>query len=434
MRKGSATKQIAGPRGLGEGAFHGIAGEIVRAIEPNTEADPAAMLVQLLAAFGFLAGRCAYFLADGTLHFPNLFVVIVGETAKSRKGTSWSRVRSLVESLRSWPRERVMTGLSSGEGLIAQLDDSASDKRLLVVQTEFGSVLQVMTRSGNTLSDVLRDAWDGTDLRVMTRTNPLSATGVHVSVVGHITSDELMQRVDQTDLWNGFANRFLWCCASRARLLPHGGTPKSSVIRPLARRLEEAAKWARRLRAKQIGWDRAAAKAWERVYGQLAKATPGLLGAIVSRAEAQVVRLALIYALLDKSDEIRRDHLEAALAVWNYCESSTRFIFGELLGDPVANKTLAALRTARSGMTRTEINRLFLHHRSKPQLDRALATLQSSELAEKKVSGTGGRPVERWFAVSERPKALPNGTPAARSAAPRDRPKSRKKRVIRKQR
>ena len=60
------------------------------------------------------------------------------------------------------------------------------------------------------------------------------------------------------------------------------------------------------------------------VYPALSAEQPGLLGAITARAEAQTMRLALIYALLDGAGEIDRVHIEAALAVWAFCEASAR--------------------------------------------------------------------------------------------------------------
>ena len=42
---------------LGERAFHGLAGEFVKVLSPHTEADPAALLVQTLVAFGAAVGR-----------------------------------------------------------------------------------------------------------------------------------------------------------------------------------------------------------------------------------------------------------------------------------------------------------------------------------------------------------------------------------------
>jgi len=77
------------PQPLAEEAFYGLAGDIVRTIKPHTEADPAALMIQLLATFGNVVGRKAHFMVEATPHHLNLFAVVVGDTAKSRKGTSW---------------------------------------------------------------------------------------------------------------------------------------------------------------------------------------------------------------------------------------------------------------------------------------------------------------------------------------------------------
>ena len=71
-----------------------------------------------------------------------------------------------------------------------------------------------------------------------------------------------------------------------------------------------------------------ARKVWEHAYEILCRGKPGLLGAILGRAEAQTVRLALLYALLDGIDQIGVAHLNAALSVWSYCEASAGYIFG----------------------------------------------------------------------------------------------------------
>ena len=76
------------------------------------------------------------------------------------------------------------------------------------------------------------------------------------------------------------------------------------------------------------------------------------------------MRLACLYVLQDRSPVVRREHLESALAVWRYCEDSARFIFGDALGDPVADEILRALRRADDGLTRTEINNLLGRNRA----------------------------------------------------------------------
>ena len=236
----------------------------------------------------------------------------------------------------------------------SRLIPASIDKRLMVIEPEFAGVLAVVERHGNTLSPLMRKAWDGGILSTMTRNAPLRATGAHISIVGHITVDELRARLTRTDTANGFANRFLFMLVKRSTvLLPFGGDAlEDTVIAALGGRLKEAVEAAASIG--RVGWTNSAANAWKTVYPQLSRGQPGLLGAVTSRAEAQCVRLALIYALLDGAANIDLPHIKAALAVWEYAEASAAHIFGASLGDPVADDIYRALRHAgREGMSRT---------------------------------------------------------------------------------
>src|SRR5688572_190228 len=79
-------------------ALYGLAGEIIRAIEPHTEADSAGLLTQLLTFFGSAAGRSAYYRVESDHHHTNLFTVLVGPTSKGRKGTSKGQITALFQS------------------------------------------------------------------------------------------------------------------------------------------------------------------------------------------------------------------------------------------------------------------------------------------------------------------------------------------------
>ena len=97
-------------------AYDGLAGEITDRIAPETEADPVAILAQLLVGFGAAVGRGAWFEVEATRHHPNQFAILVGDSSKARKGSSWDRVwRLLAHADPSLPA-RLTTGLSSGEG------------------------------------------------------------------------------------------------------------------------------------------------------------------------------------------------------------------------------------------------------------------------------------------------------------------------------
>jgi hypothetical protein len=401
---------------MGCDAYFGLAGEVVRAIEPHTEADPIAILIQYLAFFGNAVGRGPHFRVEGDRHFAVLNVVLVGQTAKSRKGTSAGRVREIFKVAdEEWESQRIKSGLSSGEGLISEVRDpvekegengpepvdaGVDDKRLMILEAEFAGALTVMRRHGNILSRVVRDAWDGKDLAVLVKNKPTRASGAHISIVGHITADELRASLDRTSIANGYANRFLFACVRRARLLPHGGDLGSEALRCLATRTQEAIQRAQAI--SRVMMTAAARAAWELVYETLSEGQPGLLGAIVGRAEAQTIRLALLYALLDGKDEIGVEHLHAALAVWQYCEASARYVFGGTLGGSVADVILAALQQEDgAGMTRTQIRDLFGRHRKSAEIDAALALLATTGKA-KCITGdvTGGRRAQLWIVHS----------------------------------
>lgn len=388
-------------------AFHGLPGEIVRAIEPHSEADPTALLLQLLVGAGSTIGSGPFFTVEQHQHHVNLFTVIVGLTSKARKGTSWSRIAALFGAVDPfWTENRIHGGVASGEGIIwhvrdpilkgeTLIDDGVQDKRLLLLESEFAQPLAVIERPGNTTSEILRRAWDGTALQTLTKNSSARATGAHISMIGHVTREELLRHLSQTEIANGLANRFIFCCAQRSKTLPEGSDLSLSQLSPLIERLRTAITFARG--TGEMKRDPDARKMWSAVYPDLSEGKPGLFGAVTSRAEAQVLRLSMVYALLDCSAEIRCEHLQSALAMWNYAESSCRYIFGDALGDPVADEILRALRAKPGGLTRSEIRDLFGRHRSEAEIGRALGTLLQYRLANFRPEQTGGRPVERWF-------------------------------------
>ncbi len=392
------------PAPLEEAAHYGLAGEIVRTIEPHSEADPVALLVQLLVAFGNVIGHTPHFTVEATRHPLNLFVVLTGATSKGRKGSSWGHVQRMCTGVdREWGSQRLQSGLSSGEGLIWAVRDPSTngsgvdDKRLLVLEPEFASTLHVMRREGNTLSPTIRQAWDSGDLRVLTKNNPAQATGAHISIIGHITRDELLRHLDSTEAGNGFGNRFLWVCVRRSKCLPEGGQIHEVEFAPLMERLTKAVEHAKTV--EEIKRDEAAKQLWYEMYPQLSEGHLGLFGAVTSRAEAQVMRLACLYALLDRSSIVQAEHLQAALALWRYCEASARYIFGSRVGDSVADEILKALHSHPEGITRTDIRDLFGRNRKSNEIERALTLLAERSLARMTPEQTGGRTAERWFAT-----------------------------------
>jgi hypothetical protein len=385
-------------------AYHGLLGEIVRKLEPETEADPVAILAQLLVGFGAAVGRGAYFQVEATRHHPQEFLLLVGESATSRKGTSWDHARRLIATADTTIAERILTGLSSGEGLVWAVRDPTTsdpgipDRRLVAFEAEFASALKACSRDNSTLSATLRSAWDGRPLQLMTRTAPARSTDAHVTVVGHITAAELRYHLTALELANGLANRFLLICCRRTRLLPEGGASDPLKGTGLPQVLAGAIEHART--AGRLTFDPPARELWHHAYLQLARATqPGIAGALCARAEAHTIRLALIYALADGERRINTEHLQAALALWDYAARSASWTLQGATGDPLAEQIHTALRNHPGGLTRSQISDTLQHNQPATAIQRALDALALAGRASSTQIPTAGRPAELWSAT-----------------------------------
>lgn len=407
-------------------ALQGLAGDVVRTIDPHTEADPVAVLLTFLAGYGAMIGRTAYCQVGGDRHYPLIWPNLVGDTSSGRKGSAFSatsEILRLADPLMA--SERTKTGLSSGEGLIHEVRDAVvqrqpvkdkgkvtgyqevetdpgiKDKRLLVYEEEFARVLRVANRDGNTLSAILRDAWGRDRLGSITRQAPIRATGAHIVVTGHITQDELKRELAESEAANGFANRFLWALVRRSKLLPDGGRLYSVDLEPLAEHIRETTEYAKSLQRVDRSPD--ARALWHDVYEDLTSGRPGMLGAVTARGAAQVLRLSLLFSTLGESSQIDLEHLQAALAVWAYCEQSAALIFGDSLGDPMADDILEALRKHQTdGLSRNDLRDLFGRHKSSNRLGHALDVLLRAGLARTDKKETRGRPAEYWYAVRDK--------------------------------
>jgi hypothetical protein len=320
-----------------------------------------------------------------------------------------------------------LPSLASGEGLIWTIRDevrgkvynkatkkyedgviapAVSDKRLIVNMAEFVSALQVMRRQGNTLSPVVRDAYDTGFLVSPTKNSPAQATGAHVSIVAAISKEELLRTIQEVDADNGLLNRFLWGCSRRSKCLPEGGQLVKAITSEEWQNLQKKFNSIMPTAPTHMVRDGDAQDLWGRdsrpdqgAYAWLSRERFGLAGAVTARAHAHALRLSLLYAQMDGAAAIRHEHHDAALAVWEYCEASARYIFGDTLGDPTADAILKALRAAPGGMSRTQIRDFFNRKKQEGEITRALLALHEKGLARFEYEETAGRSVERWHAT-----------------------------------
>jgi hypothetical protein len=403
-------------------ARHGLLGRLVDELAPYSEADPVGMLGHAIAGLGNLIGPKPHTCVAADVHPCRSNVLLVGDTSTGRKGSAWGPVRAVLERLDGeWASKCIASGLSTAEGLIYHVRDAreekqpvkeggrvvdyqsvivdggVDDKRLFAIESEFSMTLRRMSSETNTLSSVIRQAWDSGNLATITKGSPMRATGAHIGIVGHITPQELAVEMRSTEQANGFANRFLFFVVKRSQLLPEGAKIPASLINSLAADLSTAVAFARNVG--EVRRDPEATEDWKAIYEQLSGDGPGgLAGAVIGRAAPQVLRLSLLYALLDRSTVIRPVHLHAALAVWDHAQASAKRIFGDVLGLPLADRIVALLR-AKGPMTTTDMHNALKRHAQGADLQAALDTLESKGKVRKITTPTKGRPSVTYEAL-----------------------------------
>jgi hypothetical protein len=250
---------------------------------------------------------------------------------------------------------------------------------------------------------MLRKAWDAKKwLHTEGKISPEKATDAHISMIGHVTIKELLDCLKEVENKNGFSNRVLWIATKRHQKLPlpewiDWRSSKHSEI--LGRVSEIVRKLGPNAPAREIHWSSEAEKDWSEFYKSIKETGSGIVGAIIARSDAHVLRLTMLFAVLDGSAAMMPKHLKAAIAFWQYCERSASWIFGEKTGNKAADKIHWALQREPKGITRTKIAlEVFNNHISKTNMDIAFSTLLDANLAYFKSERVNGdKPIQRWF-------------------------------------
>ncbi len=411
------------PAPIGRDAYIGPLGELVDVMAGYTEGDPNGLLMMCLAIVGNILGNAVYWRVGRTRHPALLYLNLVGASGDGKKGTVEEMCLGVAEALDpDWYARCVHKGgMSSGEAIVDLVHDRLvvnrkkgdkwvpevvtegyDDKRSLIVEGEFYQALGVMKRVGNTLSPVIREAWAGGKLETIAKTVEAKrkATHPHITIVGEITPDELHDTLGRSDKVNGFTNRFLWAMVRTSGEVSVTRNWDSSIIQS---QLDEIKRSIHQFRnGGEMRLDADGAAWWETLSRELSKGRDGLAGEATKRARPYVLRIAMVYAVLDGASSIGTRHLEAALAVWTYNEDSVVYLFGDRIGNGNVDKLRDALILAGDkGMNRTEISELFSRNLTKVQIDTILRRLREGGMAvySKEQTANGGR-ADVWRSVT----------------------------------
>jgi hypothetical protein len=383
--------------------LYGLVGDVARAASETTEANPYAVALNFLAYLSAAVGRGPYMPVGNTWHHGRLFTLHVGRSGRGRKGDAVSITHRIDKAVRGFGEgigpQVHRGGLSSREGLVMLIHDGYMegknevepifDKRLWVQESEFVNVLHQGKRDGNTLSAALRDVWDGVSMKPATKTSRLWATDPHIALAAAITPSELRLSMSGRELTNGFANRFLVIWAERTKVMPFPKATEQSVIDGFAARVLGVLRFCGAERyvdrdVLSVRMGLAASKYYAQLYtGELDDQSAGaLVNGLLERRAPVLLRLAMLFALTDLTQEIDVKHIDSALAWIRYWCDSVKFIFASAVDEAGTAQTndaaskIAQFLSANGRSTRKQLTvDCFQGRATKTQIDQALDEL-----------------------------------------------------------
>jgi hypothetical protein len=333
------------PPDLGEQVFKGceILRDFVNLTAPQVETDVNNLVCDFLACAGAAIGLKAHAKIVADRHPAATYHLLIADSATG-KGTCFNTVNSLfsiaVADWNKYPRHSVrstqalirMLAEVSSETITEGEDDKAEAKpnpnpkytegRLLLRTPEISSIFKSMRAEWNTVSQTLREAYDGGPLSNERGDQALSVyvnNPYALALLGDITGWELSEVIQGVDFANGSANRFIWCVSHRSKLIPRGGKlPDYSALAERLKRVIPTTPLG------ELTFSESGGAAWDGWVYTLPLEDAGRLGSACGRMRANALRLAVLFAVLDENrlslpgaPRIEAAHVHAAAAIMN---------------------------------------------------------------------------------------------------------------------
>lgn len=400
-------------------AFRGLFANWKQIYSHTTEAPDCFLYASLLTGIGALLGRRVYVVyGAGSKLYPNIYGVIIGETAKVKKTTAVNTFKGIYS--RVDPNTLFSAGISTTQGLIEllrlpseaevseyteneSLEDTPPQKimifsrlqetgrlsyegmRLLYFEREFSKMLKKVEKEySSDFIETITDAFDmPSELDNHSLSNPLRARNPSLSILSSTTQGKIQRRLKVEEIEGGFANRFMYFIGNRKPPLPMPPEPNDSMIGEFIIKLhEQIEKWDNQ----QFTLTEEAEEIWNDFYSELYYEEYGdILDDILGRIDVHTLKIALIYAALENEvPVITANQMKAAIDIGYYLKEAVIELFSSYGMSELAKdeeKILSVIKSSKSGITKTKINSEVGFSYSK--IGRILSTLEREGIIKK---------------------------------------------------
>lgn len=398
-------------------ALYGVLGDLTEAVLPDTEAHPAGVYADLLCRTG-CSFNSGVFVGPWPRIPPRPFFNLVGPSGYGRKGTAHKVGAAIFDG-----GIRQINGWSSGEGFIEIMRDArddkdlgwAKDKRHLFIEEECEKAQSVMSRAGATTGDIIKQLYDYSMVVENPKIAHTKVTMPH-AVFMYDATPRAWVRWPESEITNGFLNRFLCVYVEATKELPRGGNWLNDDVLKIKQTIPVTLERARQLG--ELTLTSAAGEVFDVFYHELRQRQlergDHPLNELLARASDCVTRIAQISGAMMGSKQIPSEAVQAAICLWRYGLDTVEWLWAQR--ESVTAKTavhwqqtkagadrvgiiLAGLAQAqREGMTVTDIYERLQKNVPYGQIRQYLQVLKSQELAvdcERKP--LKGKAVTRWF-------------------------------------
>lgn len=397
---------IAESEQLPEFVFDNPIGKYCLQNDAYTEANIESVFLQSMEIFGNWIGRDVSYRINNSMIRANGFLVVVGTTARGRKGTAFKDAMAPYNledvHVADYRANMVGTGIASGEAVVARVADAGAsgDGRFLAHYPEIHAMLAALHRENSSLGSMLREAYDGNPISVLTKKDPLVASRPHVSLLMHTTEADIRGVLSSQAARNGLLNRMLFFKAANGKLLPRPGVLDEGRIRELLDELILCREWAI---DREITWSAEAEEAWDAVYLKYNTSRGDeLLDSMFQRATDYIIKYCLRFAILARSGTISLSHLHAALAIVERCISDTIDILGRQSKEFDDKDKILQLIKDSTSITRSDISRLLFHNKHPMQdIKDQLRSLETTGKIKSQKTKKGRRTFETWVPTNQ---------------------------------
>ncbi len=390
-------------------AWRGLFKDYLDMVGRTTEAADAFHYATFLVVMGCTLGRRLHVYHAGRL-YPNFYVCLVGRSGLTRKDTTVSRGRAVLDALHAHqdddnPPFRIVRGIRSYEGL---LDELAGEQKIRLIH--LGELLSLLAKAaqqslGNIIP-ALTELYDSPDILnpPVHQANVQPALEPFVSIVAGTTQDWLMKALTERDIYGGFANRWVYFYGVPKDPMP--SPPKVDADRQgkLVQDLNQIRDWADSVPGGEVTVSPEADALWAEHYATYYRRCqqPGLIPTLIVRVQDFIWKIALLYAADDLSESITAEHLLAAIAVGDYLEASVAEVFaefGQSDGKALETRLLDYLRSAGRPVPEREVYRsLTISARELEQVVQPMVRL--GVIKADHVRGANGRLIRTYEATT----------------------------------